>query len=180
MVAPGGLYYDKTTDLLYVASADDNAVFSISNASARTSDGGTGTTVYSDAAHLHGALMMSKAPNGDLLVSNADVINSDSTQPSEIVEFTTAGQFVKELSVDPNQGGSFGLVASPGQLAAVDDNTSGLFIWTIPQSVSYTHLCPRNELCAPGQGCMPRIRLWMDRAGCVQSMRPSCFFRIGA
>jgi len=133
VVAPGGLYYDKTTDLLYVASADDNAMFSISNASARTSDGGTGTTVYSDAAHLHGALMMSKAPNGDLLVSNADVINSDSTQPSEIVEFTTAGQFVKELSVDPNQGGSFGLVASPGQLAAVDDNTSGLFIWTIPQ-----------------------------------------------
>jgi hypothetical protein len=66
-------------------------------------------------------------------VSNADVINSDPTQPSEIVEFTPAGQFVKELSVDPNQGGSFGLFAGAGQLAAVDDNTSGLFIWTIPQ-----------------------------------------------
>jgi hypothetical protein len=133
VVAPGGLYYNKTTDLLYVASADDNAVFSISNASTRTSDGGTGTMVYSDATHLHGALMLGAAPNGDLLVSNADVINSDPTQPSEIVEFTTAGQFVKELSVDPNQGGSFGLFASAGQLAAVDDNTSGLFIWTIPQ-----------------------------------------------
>ena len=64
-----------------------------------------------------------------------DVINSDPNQPSEIVEFTTGGQFVAEIPVDPNQGGSFGLaVKANGQtakFAAVDDNTATLLIWTI-------------------------------------------------
>jgi len=43
------------------------------------------------------------APNGHLLVSNNDTVNSDPKQPSEIVEFTKEGEFVKELSVDPSQ-----------------------------------------------------------------------------
>ncbi len=49
------------------------------------------------------------APDGHLLVSNSDGINSDPNQPSEIVEFTVNGQFVGQLSVDPAQGGPFGL-----------------------------------------------------------------------
>jgi hypothetical protein len=69
-------------------------------------------------------------------VSNNDVINADPNQPSEIVEFTTGGKFIKELSVDPNLGGSFGLsVASnttSAQFAAVDDNQSDISIWTLP------------------------------------------------
>jgi hypothetical protein len=83
---------------------------------------------------------MAKAPNGDLLVSNSDVINSDPNQPSEIVEFTKAGQFIKQLSVDPAQGGSFGLaVRVNGEtsfFAAVDDNTATLTVWKIPLSGS--------------------------------------------
>jgi hypothetical protein len=79
---------------------------------------------------------MAKAPNGDLLVSNSDVINSDPNQPSEIVEFTIQGQFVKQLSVDPAQGGSFGLAvnvnAGTAFFAAVDDNTATLTIFKIP------------------------------------------------
>jgi hypothetical protein len=79
---------------------------------------------------------MTLAPNGHLLVSSNDVINADPTQPSEIVEFTTSGQFVKERSVDPNLGGSFGLnVATNGTHAvftAVDDNQSNISIWTLP------------------------------------------------
>jgi hypothetical protein len=79
---------------------------------------------------------MAGAPNGNLLVSNDDVVNPDANQPSEIVEFTTTGLFVKQLSVDPNLGGSFGLnVQTTGHIAkfaAVDDNQSILDIWTLP------------------------------------------------
>jgi uncharacterized protein YjiK len=69
-------------------------------------------------------------------VTNNDVINADANQPSEIVEFTKDGNFVKEIPVDPNLGGSFGLAVSSHDhdtaiLAAVDDNTATLTIWTI-------------------------------------------------
>ena len=80
---------------------------------------------------------MAEAPNGHLLVTNNDVINSDPNQPSEIVEFTKQGEFVKEIPVDPNQGGSFGLAVNKVSndtaiLAAVDDNTASITIWTLP------------------------------------------------
>jgi hypothetical protein len=136
VVAPTGLVYNPKTDTLYVSSTDDNAVYAVSQASARNSDGGRGNLIYQDQTHLHGALAMAQAPNFDLLVSNSDVINQDPNQPSEIVEFTTAGQFVKELPIDPNLGGSFGLnVQTNGAtstFAAVDDNASTLNIWTLP------------------------------------------------
>lgn len=134
--APTGLVYNRGTDTLYVASTVDNAVFAVSNASTRTSDGGTGQVIYSDQTHLHGALGLAAAPDGNLLVSNNDAINPDPNQPSEIVEFTLSGRFVKELSMDPNQGGSFGLnVQTTGltsHFAAVDDNQNDLNIWTLP------------------------------------------------
>jgi hypothetical protein len=64
------------------------------------------------------------------------VINSDPNQPSEIVEFTKQGRFIKQLSVDPAQGGSFGLAVNLSGVtsffAAVDDNTATLTIWKIP------------------------------------------------
>jgi hypothetical protein len=137
VVSPTGLVYDDARDLLFVASTGDNEVFSISNAANRTSDGGTGNVVYQDNAHLHGALAMAPAPNGHLLVSNSDGINSDPNQPSEIVEFTKDGQFVKQFSVDPAQGGAFGLaVQTSGDVstfAPVDDNTATLIIFTLEQ-----------------------------------------------
>jgi hypothetical protein len=132
--SPTGLAYEAKTDTLYVASTLDNDIFAVPEARLTGQDQGTGTIVYQDKQHLHGALAMAWAPNGDLLVTNNDVINSDPSQPSEIVEFTTAGQFVKELSVDPIQGGSFGLkTQNQGALtplAAVDDNKASLIIWT--------------------------------------------------
>lgn len=135
-VAPTGLVYDQNKDILYVASTGDNSVFAISNALERSSDAGTGTLVYADQTHLHGALAMTVAPDGHLLVSDSDGLNQDPNQPSEIVEFTTDGQFVKQLSVDPNLGGSFGLNVYPGQFsskfAAVDDNQNTISIWTVP------------------------------------------------
>jgi hypothetical protein len=134
-VSPAGLVYDGRRNVLYVASSGDNAVFAVRNAADRQTDGGLGSIIYQDNAHLHGALAMTMAPNGHLLVSNSDGINPDANEPSEIVEFTTDGAFVKQLSVDPNPGGAFGLAvrttADMAIFAAVDDNTNSLLIWTL-------------------------------------------------
>ena len=134
-VGPTGLVYDSATDVLYVASTEDNAVFAVQQAATRSGSGGPGMIIYADAVHLHGPLAMAEAPNGHLLVSNSDVINSDPSQPSEILEFTKQGQFIKQLSVDPAQGGSFGLAVKANQddafFAAVDDNTATLTVSTI-------------------------------------------------
>jgi len=135
-VGPTGLVYDSTADALYVASTADNAVFSVQNPRTRPGSGGKGTVIYSDAVHLHGPLAMAEAPNGDLIVANSDVINSNSVLPSEYVEFTKQGRFIAQLSIDPAQGGSFGLaVTNNGHesfLAAVDDNTATLIVWRKP------------------------------------------------
>jgi hypothetical protein len=133
---PAGLVYNPANDTLYVASTLDNAVYAVPQAAERIHDSGKGALIYQDNVHLHGALAMTMAPNGHLLVANNDAINSDTTQPSEIVEFTVQGQFVKQISVDPLQGGAFGLatMTSGGvtQFAAVDDVTNNLLIWFIP------------------------------------------------
>jgi hypothetical protein len=134
--APTGLVYDAERDVLYVASSDDNAVFAVSNAGYTEKDHGTGRVIYQDNVHLHGPLGMIMAPNGHLVVANNDAINPDPNQPSEIVEFTVSGRFVKEISVDPNFGGSFGLAVmtkgDTARFAAVDDNVPVLLIWTLP------------------------------------------------
>jgi hypothetical protein len=137
-VGPTGLFYQASDGVLYVASTEDNAVFAVPAAAVTKKNPGKGKLVYTDANHLHGPLGLAEAPNGDLLVANSDVINSDTTQPSEIVEFTKSGRFVKQLSVDPAQGGSFGLAVAvqPREksaiFAAVDDNTPSLLVWTLP------------------------------------------------
>jgi hypothetical protein len=134
-VAPTGLVYDERRDKLYVASTGDNAVFEVRDASNRKSSDGLGSVVYQDNVHLHGALGLAEAPNGHLLVTNNDGINPDPNQPSEIVEFTKEGNFVKEISVDPAPGGSFGLAVNVKDdraiFAAVDDNSSTLTIWKL-------------------------------------------------
>ena len=138
VVGPTGLVYDRKTNQLFVASTADNAIFVVAGAGTTTMDLGKGALVYMDPIHLHGPLALVRAPNGDLLVSNSDVINSDPAQPSEIVEFTREGQFRRQLSVDLNQGGSFGLnvqsypATETAQFAAVDDVTNTLTIWTLP------------------------------------------------
>jgi hypothetical protein len=135
-VGPTGLVYDPILDVLYVASTEDNAVFAVQNAATRGNTGSSGTVIYTDAVHLHGPLAMAEAPNGDLIVANSDVINSNPALPSEYVEFTKQGQFVWQLSIDPAQGGSFGLAVSSSTqesfLAAVNDNAATLILWRMP------------------------------------------------
>ncbi|MGH9612066.1 MAG: hypothetical protein ACRD4P_03185 [Bryobacteraceae bacterium] len=134
-LGPSGLAYDATHDILYVANSADNTIRAINNAGALTSDAGPGAVIYQDIAHLHGPLDLVFAPNGHLLVANSDGSNAVPTQPSEIVEFTLAGAFVAEFSVDPNNGGAFGValqsIGGGTRFAAVDDNASTLLISTI-------------------------------------------------
>ena len=134
VVGPTGLAFDPSTDTLYVASTGNNAIYAIPNAAQRRNDAGMGRLVYQDNAHLHGPLGLVLAPNGDLITANGDAVNGDSTQPSELIEFTPGGKFVGEFSIDPTEGGAFGLaVTNVGgvlRLAAVDDNTNSLDVWT--------------------------------------------------
>jgi hypothetical protein len=133
--APTGLVYDPSEEVLYVASSADNAVYAVNDAADRNHDGGTGQLIYKDPKHLHGALGLAMAPNGHLLVTNNDSINPDPMQPSELVEFTVEGHFVKQISLDPGSGGSFGLaveaVGKTAKLAAVDDSVNLFLIWTL-------------------------------------------------
>jgi hypothetical protein len=142
-VGPTGLVYDPITDLLYVASTVDNAVFSVQNPRTRSSSGGKGTLVYTDANHLHGPLAMAQAPNDHLIVANSDVINPNPHLPSEYVEFTKQGHFISQLSIDPAFGGAFGLAVNVRTVniapvesffAAVNDNTATLIVWRMPFS----------------------------------------------
>jgi len=138
VLGPSGLYYDAANDILYVANSMDNTISSIKGAGTRSDSNVAVTTFYNDLTHLHGPLILAMAPNGHLLVANSDGTNADDNQPSEIVEFTTSGQFVSQYSIDADGGGAFGIaVMSIGggaatRFAAVDDVTSMVSMWTIP------------------------------------------------
>jgi hypothetical protein len=110
VVGPAGLAYDAFRDILFVASEMDDTIFALQGAGHTQTDLGRGTVVYQDAAHLHGPLGLIFAPNGNLLVANADpAVSQDPNEPSEIVEFTRSGRFVRQYSVDPNLGSAFAL-----------------------------------------------------------------------
>ncbi len=134
-LGPSGLDYNSATDTLYIASSSDNAIYALKGVRSAKSSLGSGELVYQDYVHLHGPLQLATAPNGDLLVANSDGSNVDPNQPSEIVEFTTAGQFVSQFSIDVNNGGAVGVaLQSIGSLAfriaAVDDDQNVLRTWT--------------------------------------------------
>jgi hypothetical protein len=137
VVGPTGLAYDPQRDVLYVASTVDNAIFAVFGAGNTRYNGGKGVLIYADNQHLHGPLALALGPNGDLFTANGDAINSDPNQPSEIVEFTPQGRFVAEISMDPAQGGAFGLAFSQVtngivNFASVDDNVPNITVWSLP------------------------------------------------
>lgn len=130
-LGPSGLAYDAQHDILYAANSADNAIYAIIGAGAVSSSQGTGSMVFNDATKLHGPVNMVLAPNGHLIVANSDGSNADSTQPSELVEFTAGGQFIGEYSIDRGAGAAFGISftsIAPGivRVAAVDDSTNTL------------------------------------------------------
>jgi hypothetical protein len=139
VVGPAGLAYDAFIDTLFVASEKDDTIFALHGAGKTQANLGTGTVVYQDAAHLHGPLGLIFAPNGDLLTANADpAVSQDPSVPSEIVEFTRNGHFVREYSVDPNLGSAFALGIEGGEgsvvFAYVDDFLSNCTILNLSRS----------------------------------------------
>jgi hypothetical protein len=78
------------------------------------------------------------APNGDLLATNDDAVNTVNEAPSQtsaLTEFTPTGKFVGQISLDSGAGGAFGLVVyTHGHnltVASVDDVTNTLDFRTI-------------------------------------------------
>ena len=135
VLGPTGLAYDEGNDTLYVASTFDNAIYSVAHASHRSSAVNRGSLVFAD-AHLRGPLALRFAPNGHLLTANGDTVNADTLHPSEIVEFTKSGHFVREYNVDPTQGGAFGIDTLPHEIggfnyAVIDDVTNSLSVYRL-------------------------------------------------
>ena len=136
VLGPTGLAYDRFSDTLYVASTDDNAIFSIPDAADRTSSVVQGGMVF-NGSELRGPLALNFAPNGDLLAANGDAVNGDPLHPSEIVEFTRSGRFVRQYDVDASQGGAFGLDVrfdpdATFNYAVIDDVTNNLTVYHLP------------------------------------------------
>jgi hypothetical protein len=119
-------------------------IFRVANAARATADLGKGTVTFADQMHLHGPLGLVLGPNGNLFVANSDgiVATTDPNQPSEIVEFTLAGQFVAQQPVDAALGGAFSLdfdrsnVAGGVRFAAIDDVNNTAIIWKVPTRFS--------------------------------------------
>jgi DNA-binding beta-propeller fold protein YncE len=139
VLGPTGLAFDAETDMLYVASTADNAIFAVSHAGRLSNAGGRGQLVFAD-SRLRGPLALRFAPNGHLLTANGDAVNGDLLHPSEIVEFTRSGHFVRAYDVDPSQGGAFGIdtVLRGGgafNYAVIDDVTNSISVYRLPADV---------------------------------------------
>jgi len=134
VVGPTGLAYDPATDVLYVASTGDNAIFAVAGAGKAIVPVDRGTLVFNDPQHLRGPLGLVFEPNGNLITANGDAVNPDPAHPSEIVEFTKQGKFVREFSLDPALGAAFGLATvltqpSNFDFATVNDDTNAVAVY---------------------------------------------------
>ena len=140
MLGPTGLAVDHSGNL-FVASTKDNAIFKVPNVTKLVPPAPVmGTPVFSDTRYLRGPLGLEFSPVGTLVTANGDAVNGDPTHPSEIVEFTTTGTFVRQFDLENMQGGAFGLavaVSAGGgpivfNFAAVDDITNSVIVHSFP------------------------------------------------
>jgi DNA-binding beta-propeller fold protein YncE len=149
VVGPAGLAYDPVDDTLYVAAEGDNAIYKLKGAGTTTKNLnlGKGKVVFDDQTVLHGPLGLIFAPNGNLIITNADPahFSPTPTDPSEIIEITRGGTFVRKFSIDPNPGAAFAVLAKNEdrrfgeddqdrrfeQFVYVDDVVSNCIIWEL-------------------------------------------------
>jgi hypothetical protein len=147
VVGPAGLAYDRENDTLYVAAEGDNAIYKLKGAGTTTGNLGKGQVVFDDQTVLHGPLGLIFAPNGDLIMANADPahFSPTATDPSEIIEITRGGTFVRKFSIDPNPGAAFAVLVRDNyrrfgendqdhrseQFVYVDDFVSNCIIWKL-------------------------------------------------
>jgi hypothetical protein len=139
VLGPTGLALDQSGNL-FVASTADNTIYKVSNASKLVPPApvNLGTIAFSD-PHLRGPLALVFSPIGTLLTANGDAVNDDPAHPSEIVEFTTAGVFIREFNIEATEGGAFGLATMTTigfpivfNFAAVDDITNSVIVHSLP------------------------------------------------
>ena len=77
-------------------------------------------------------------PRGDLITANADPTHfpPSATDPSEIIEITPSGTFVRKFSIDPNAGSAFAVDINNNrgvsQFVYIDDFVSNCTIWNLP------------------------------------------------
>jgi hypothetical protein len=154
VVGPAGLAYDRETDTLYVADEGDDAIYKLKGAGTTTTNLGKGQVVYNDQTVLHGPLGLIFASNGDLITANADPTHfpPTATDPSEVIEITRGGTFVRKFSIDPNPGSAFAVLINYNdsrsgwddqgfdnqdrqseQFVYVDDFVSNCIIWRLAQ-----------------------------------------------
>jgi hypothetical protein len=138
VVGPTGLAHDQSGDL-FVASTADNKIFKVPNASQPVPPAPTKGMVVVNDPHLRGPLGLVLSPIGTLLTANGDAENADPTHPSEIVEFTTSGVFIREFNIEATQGGAFGLATATTagfpivfSFAAVDDISNSVLVRSVP------------------------------------------------
>jgi DNA-binding beta-propeller fold protein YncE len=147
VVGPAGLAYDREDDTLYVAAEGDNAIYKLKGAGTTTTNLGKGQVLFDDQTVLHGPLGLIFAPNGDLIMANADPTHfpPTATDPSEIIEITRGSTFVRKFSIDPNPGSAFAVLVKDEdrrfgednqdrrseQLVYVDDFVSNCIIWKL-------------------------------------------------
>src|SRR5215469_9925620 len=159
VVGPAGLAYDRHSDTLYVAAEGDNAIYKLRGAGGATHDLGKGEVIYADQTVLHGPLGLIFAPNGDLITANADPahFSPGATDPSEIIEITPRGTFVRKFSIDPNPGAAFAVDINSNnhhsqddedhhfngkdhlsqQFVYIDDFVSNCTIWNLPSNIRF-------------------------------------------
>jgi hypothetical protein len=147
VLGPAGLAYDADADALYVASTADNKIFAVAHAGTASVPVDKGTLVFADTSVLRGPINLVFAPNGDLITSNGDAVNPDPTHPSEIVEFTKAGTFVRQYDVDSSPGAAFGVATVLGSraifnLAVVNDSNNSVAVYAQPTEEVGSHVAP--------------------------------------
>ena len=138
VLGPTGLAHDQSGNL-FVASTAENKIFKVPNASRPVPPAPTTGTVVVNDPHLRGPLGLVLSPIGTLLTANGDAVNADPTHPSEIVEFTTTGLFIREFNFEATQGGAFGIATATTvgfpvvfSFAAVDDISNSVLVRSLP------------------------------------------------
>lgn len=150
VLGPTGLAFDAKTNVLYVASTADNAIYAVAGAGGeqdcrpgdpsgcQATPAGKGTVVVQNDGNLQGPIGLAFTPNGNLLVTNGDAVDANPNRPSLLLEYTTAGKYVNSISLDQAQGAAFGLaiktVGNQFWLATVNDVTNTLDIRKISKS----------------------------------------------
>jgi hypothetical protein len=122
IIGPTGVALDANQDLLFVADSLNNRIAGIPNPLTRTDSADTGVTLSKGGA-LNDPLAMSRAPSGNIIVSNG--------ADGNLVELTDDGLQVATKLVDmsgspPGSGALFGVLVVNDRVFFVDDATNTL------------------------------------------------------